>query len=376
MLNKKAKISLSVALIWVSLIVVGGLVVLSFIPQQSVVTKETKEAGIIADQSVSCPTNFAWTGTVTVQNTANTTGAQTFDTTMNFYEISADGSEDTLSFDSYNKFAKQITDTTAGSVSLDCGKRYAVKILSVNGAGGDQSRIRSIVGNPSGVKDTKVNDNGVLTFTATGSQGSFTAGSHQKGNFETRVKDIVNDGFVSFVGGNTTGIWNSTDGVNWTSTVQTEKGIAVGVGGEYHIILYMRSTNADRNANDYGTYVLAEATTSTFNTPVAKIDGVTAADIKDSGLNPDEVKAYSAYEYVYLIPKTKNMLSNNEVAFDYQIFASGGQNPNGNPLDLDLATIGSYTSVTDANLLKIGAVDDSSSRADVYTRFDNTLAVE
>src|SRR3990167_6388509 len=164
---------------WIAIIiavVVFGGIGFSMIPQT-----QTGGDGVV-ETSVSCPSDQTWTGTVSVQNLLNDTGSETFDTSMYFYEIKADGSEDALSYNEIGKegFATSITDTTSGSVTLSCGKRYATKILSVSGAAGDPSLVRSII-SKSGVADAKVNDDGVLVFSPRDNSGALTLGVHQIG---------------------------------------------------------------------------------------------------------------------------------------------------------------------------------------------------
>ena len=359
---------------WIAIIiavVVFGAIGFSMIPQT-----QTGGDGVV-ETSVSCPSDQTWTGTVSVQNLLNDTGAETFDTTMNFYTIKADGSQDELSYNEIGAggFSTSITDTTSGSATLSCGKRYAVKILSTSGAGGDPSLVRSIV-SQSSVADAKVNADGVFVFTARDNSGAFTLGVHQVGNIAARVFDFVEGAdYIYCQDCATKTEWNATDAANWTSTTNNLTSVTVGSGGEYHVRLETRAVVNDQNVNDRGIYVLVNANTGTWGSPIVKINGVNAVDIIDSGLNPDETKAYSAYEYAYLIGRNTPLTNKEHVDVDMDIFALGGQNPAGNTLDIDLSPIGSYASVSDANNLKVGSVDDSSSRTQVYTLQDETFAV-
>ena len=376
--NKKGAIPV---LGWLAIIVVlliAGGIGFAMIPQEQVVPTGTTEAEVLqtaelVDQAVlkTCPSDNAWSGTFTTQNKANTTGSQTFDETANFYEVKVDGSEDALGYDAYNRFSTPITDTTSGAVTLTCAKRYAVKTLSVSGAGGDPSRFRELIGTPSGVKNAKVNDAGVLIFTAVGDRGAITAGAWQTSLIENRVYDFINVGYIDHNSSGEPGTingWNATTLGNWSKVGNNTLGTDVGSGGEYHIRLEIRSAEQQRDVNDNGVYALVEASTSTFDSPTVKIDNVVVSDVKDTGLNPDEVKAYATYEYAYLISPDKKMRKNTQVDLDFDIFASGGQNPDGaTDLKIDLASRGSFASVSDGNLYKSGSVDDSSSRVAIHT---------
>jgi len=341
------------------LIVIGAIVVIMFligtIPQKERPIGDGTGDGVV-DLSA-CPSDLTWSGSVDVQNIFNTSGAETYDTTAYFYKA---GTED---------LKTSITDTTAGAVTLTCGKSYDVKVLSVSGAAGDQSRIRTS-------SHGTVSDEGVVTFMATGDGERLTFGMHQQGVIEMRVFDLINDGFVFANGEASATAYISTDGANWTNTNTDDAPTVVGTAGEWHQKLFVRATVTDQNVNDLGTYVLIDASTTVWDTPTVRIDGAIATDIISTGLNPDEVKAYSTYEYAYLIDKSNNIVNNKEIIVDVSIFALAGTDPTeADDIAIDHATIGRYSSITGANVLKVGSVDDSSLRTSVYALHDADFAV-
>ncbi|MEK6883066.1 MAG: hypothetical protein AABY22_25805, partial [Nanoarchaeota archaeon] len=92
------------------------------------ITTTTPTVGAVC--SSACPTSLAWSGTVNVQNALNSTGAETFDTSMYFYDASG-------------ALTTSITDTSSGSVTLSCGNTYTAKVISVSGNSGDSSNLKS-----------------------------------------------------------------------------------------------------------------------------------------------------------------------------------------------------------------------------------------
>lgn len=325
--------------------------------------------------AVECPTDKAWSGTVTMQNILNTSGAETFDTTMYLYEINADGSQDEAAYNAYDKYVTTITDTTSGSLTATCGKRYAAKVLSVSGAAGDQAAIKSVLSS-SGTQNAKINSQGLLVFTATSDSGQLQLGSYQQGNPQIRVFDIENNGYMFSNGSASATAWNATDGVNFAGVTNAGTNTSVGSGGSFNIRFEVQSQNTDETFNDQGLYVLVDAASNRWATPIMKLDGSVLSDIKTGGLNPDEVKAYTGYEYVYLVPKDKalGMVNPNKYSLEMAISALAGIDPvNSDTLQVDLAPVGSYASVSNSNFLKIGSVKDDSSQTVVHTLWDTNF---
>ena len=316
---------------------------------------------------IQCPSDLTWAGTMTVQNVLNTTGAQTYDNTMNIYSVNGDGSLN---------YVTQITDTTAGAVSLTCGVPYAAKILSVNSkeVAGDSSRLRRVISS-SGAANVRVDDMGVLYFTPTGAMGAITVGSENHGHLEVRAFNVLQNAYMYKVDSADSGTtYTSLDGVRFTNASEAAV-TTVGLGGEFHVKLYARTNHSDLDFNDLGVYFLVDAATDTWKEPTIKFDGATATRV-DGSFNADESIAYSNYEYAYLISKDRHLLNNNQIEIDIQFFALAGQNPAGaHNISTDFAAIGRYASTADSTDLKVGSVDDSSSRTSVYTLFDVEWAI-
>jgi len=333
-------------LVGVGVLVVAVILFMAFGTQQA----QTGDGTTTDTPLAACPSDLTWSGTVDVQNTINEGSAETYDTTAYFYVSGTD------------VLKTSISDTTAGAVSLTCGQVYDVKVLSTSGAAGDGGYIYSTT-------HGTANDDGSVTFTATSTNaGRITLGMNQHGVPEIQVFDASTAAFVN-EGAGTTG-YKATDGVNWTSSTNNTQPKIVGSGGEIDYVISLRSTVSDENLNDFGIYVLIEAPTNIWDVPVVKADGVTLEDVKGT-LNPDEAKAYSNYEYVYLIPQGSEVSLNDKVTIGFNIFALSGQNPGtSDDIEMDFAMRGTYTSIDNANILKVGAVDDTTSQAQVYGLHD------
>lgn len=309
-----------------------------------------------------CPSDLGFSGTVTVQNLLNVSSAETYDNTMYFYEVQDDGTV---------LYKTSISDTTAGSVTLTCGKTYIGKILSTDGASGDNSIVQSAT--MSGGKVVNIDD-GYVKFTVLSDSGELKLYTHQRGNPQVRVKDIETDAFMYENSGAIASLYNATDAANFSSSVN-QTAYAVGTGGSHNVRIEMQTQSDDLAFNDRDTLFLIDESASVWDVPVVKLDGSTLTNVKSS-LNTDEARAFADYEYVYLIPKEKTFLKPDKIVLEVYSTALGGQNPGvtDDPI-FQWAPRGTYTSVTDSNLLKVGAVKDDSSLTAVYTMWTMNFGV-
>lgn len=338
--------------VWViGIVFVAAILWFSFGPEQSQAGNNVIDT---EDGSTTCSSDLTWSGTVDVQNLANTSGAETFDTTMYFYLAGT------------NTLKTSITDTTAGSLSLTCGEKYDIRVLSTSGAAGDSGKIKS-------VSEGTVSSDGVATFTAKGTGNRITVGMNQHGVPEIQVFDEINNAYMMDASGGTT--YNATDPTQWNGTAYSNT-IAVGAGGELDLSINLRSTVFDEDFNDYGILVLVDAGTSVWDTPSVSASGIgQLSDIKGS-LNPDEAKAYSGYEYVFLIPDNTEVSLNKKITLRYNQFALGGVNPTAaDNISIDYSVRGTSLSSVTSNLLVVGAVQDNTAQTQVYGLHDNTFSI-
>ena len=322
--------------------------------EQTTIGEEVTTEGTTV--STQCPSDYGFSGTVTVQNDLNTTGAETFDTTMYFYTIDANGNE---------VFEKSSTDTTSGTLTLSCGSTYVARVLSVDGAAGDSSVINSA--SMSGATSLGAVKDGGWKFVVTKASGALTFKVHQHGLIQLRAFDIENNNYLYNVTADTATEWTDDTSANFTSITANNTATAVGTSGSYNVRLEIQTQNADESFNDQGVYILVDASSAVWAVPTLKVSGSTLTNIKGS-LPADEAVAYADYEYVY--KTSSNFINPDKISVEYLSTAVSGVNPTGaNAPVIALAPIGSYTSVSDSNLLKFGSVKDDSSKTAVYTLY-------
>lgn len=310
-----------------------------------------------------CPDDQDWSGTINVRNSLNDTGSETYDTTMRFY-TSPDSGDTTPQ--------SSTTDTTDGAVTLTCGQTYVAKILSTSGAAGDASRILA------GQKYT-LNSDGTATFTANGARDSITFVSAQHGLPEFRAKDLISDGYMhddQDQGGSATD-YETVDGTLFFGTTNRTC-ITIDAGGELAWVEEIRANVDDQFINDLGMYVLYDFANTIFDETSLQVtgDSVTLTDAETADLlTTDEAIAYTDYEKIYYY-NAEMLTKSNKLDVATSLFALGGQNPTGaHNVSMDYAPIGRYGSTADSTILKVGAVDDSTSRSDVHTRTDTVVCV-
>jgi hypothetical protein len=298
-----------------------------------------------------CPDDGDTTmGDFSVFNAENKTGTESFDLTYRF--IGEDGS-----------IVSGTDSTDPTDFTLNCGSCFTVKAISASGADGDSARF---VGVRQG--NAELLGDGTVKYCPIRSNEVLHLEGEMHGALEARAKDVILDGFM-YDGNDATATDYETDGVSFNTTSAGSANTAVGSGGEYHVKLYYRPT---LEANVYGDvdgyYILVEASTTVWDKPTVKVNGISLSDVKEQ-LNPDEQKAYNAYEWVYKVSDT--ISRNAEHEMDLQIFALSGVDPS-TDIETDFASIGAYASSSDTNNIKVGAVDDSSSQTQIHTLEDVT----
>lgn len=362
-LNKGGKTNFLLTLALIAIIAVAGVFLYNQfggkglgVTQQTAITGErvpSQQEPSSIQCSSACPDTGAWTGTVTIQNKWNSTDVESFDTTSYFYVT--DPKTGAL-----QSLEASVTDTSAGAVTLTCGRQYTMKTASTSGAAGDGSFLHS--------SDLGKSDgNGNIVFDACGRAQTFTVKGEQHGLWEARAYDIVNDGYLLNQSNHSGLIYHQGAVLNFTSTTSNTTGTAVGAGGEVHARIEIRATAEDENLNDRGIYILVDAAANRWNKPTIMLDGSSLAEVKAS-LSEDEKVAYANYEYVFKVPQTRDITRTHEAKVDFSMFALTGTNPTAadQPL-VDFAPIGQSLSTKDNNVLKVGSVRDDTARTNIHT---------
>ncbi|RKX65142.1 MAG: hypothetical protein DRP42_05240, partial [Tenericutes bacterium] len=126
---------------------------------------------------------------------------------------------------------------------------------------------------------------------------------------------------------------------------------------------------------DRGVLVLIEAPSTTWATPTVYANGNRLTDIKSTGLNSNEVKAYADYEYVFLIPESlawKDAGDGVDVRVVMEL-AAGVSSATADP-EVDFAVRGSVLSIDGVNVITGGTKDDSATTT-IYAVYDMTVDV-
>ena len=378
--NKKGAGGMLMVAMVITMLVVAGAVVYSITKQPVVQTQfptEDKPGENLAASSIvaGCPDNRQSSIVVDVQNDQNTTGVETFDSTLELYDGAVT--------DPDSAPLEQLTDTSAGAATLTCGKRYMGKILSTSGASGDSGVIISASG--SGLVDISVRDKkDAFFFTPTGESGKLVVKSQQHATQRVRVKDITQNAYMVDNEDATATDYETTDGIQFLSTTVGTNATAKAAGDTLSLRFEVQSVQTDTNLFDNGgMYILIDGTSSVWDvekpSASASLEGTPLTLIKDpTDLTAAEKIAYTDYEIIYKVPYEvgKEITSNKDLFFDFELSALAGQDPaTANNISVDFAPIGNFASISAPNILKIGAVDDTTARTDLHTRFDTLISI-
>lgn len=221
------------------LAVFGALVAYSVVgPQLFQVEKPSKPTTTPSEPSMvaTCPDTKQTTVSITLRNAEDETQADTFDATGYIYEVDENGKEN---------YITSITDTTAGTVTLDCGKTFILRLVSADGNKGDNSRIWAV---ESGKGAEILSDTGAVKFTTTGASYTLRVVGSRHGVLEFRAKDRINDAFMYDSSDASNTDWE-LDGVTFTSTTDNSTATAVGTGGRFEVTLYYRTNETTTQFN-------------------------------------------------------------------------------------------------------------------------------
>lgn len=295
-----------------------------------------------------CPTDGDTSVTLNVYNVLNTSGSENYD--VGYYVL-----------DASNNIVTSGSDTTSpSSFTVNCGQNYKLAVVASNSDGGDGSQIKST--------NIGTLTNGMVSFAADRANMNFNLEMSQHGLLQFKLYDNTNARFAYDTGD----IENSAfelDGVTFTNG-DNSTAFALGAGGYLDTVLKVQGNGVDTDFQDAYVLIAVEAPVTEYDQPSVKFNGVTLSDIKGTGLNADEVKALSGYEYVYKI--TAPMQDDiSDVAF--YIKATGAANPSSD-VEVDFYAAGNYKA-TAAQTIKTGAVQDDSSKTVVFTVQDVTIDV-
>jgi hypothetical protein len=318
----------------------------------------TQQAQALSD----CGSTKQTTVTFNLKNALNTTGNDLFDMTGYLYKVNADKTETNVA---------TISDTTGGTETLDCGATYRFKPVT------DGSTVNSRI-TGTFTSNAKVDADGSVVFTTTAPTLTVGMLGSKHALVQVRAYDEEARGFVY---NDASGANNQFSGNNvvFTSTIDNATKTSVVAGASLRETYEIRNVDTISDYNDFGAYVLIGSTVAnTFGNYWDKVlsvkfDGVDLVDAKATGgLNANEQKAYSGYDYVFLIPAGKLMDSKTHTLY-FEISKSSGATGD-NTVAVNLDPRGSYLSV-DGYSVKTAGAKDTATNALVYPLFSTSIQV-
>ena len=253
---------------------------------------------IVQLQDDGCPTTKLTSLIPNVYNKLNET-ADNFDVTMRMYDATS------------QSFVATFTDTTNPSgTNVPCGRDYEWRILSVDGAMGDNSIISGV--SVDGGVATVINDNvrgSAVQFKSAGGQQTFNIDGQRAGVLEFRSNDnILND--LDFSGDDASASDFELTAANFTGPSSNTSYTSVSAGQYLDKTLEFESATNTAWVNfiDQGGYACIDRSTTTWKQPSSvtlEHNGIitTLTDVKDQGkLTSGENEVFSDFEDCYLIP--------------------------------------------------------------------------
>lgn len=334
-----------------------GVITLPFGTTQQAEIQEQVEEAIQSTPALNCPDTKVTTTYITLKNEEDDTKDDTFDAVGYYYRV-VDGKEE---------YAGTVSDTTSGSVSLDCGKTYRLRLVASNANEGDNSIITRVI---SGAGAKLVDGGKAVEFVPRDSSYTLKIGGERHGVLQFKLYDNVNAGWVrdNSAADNAGTEWED-DGITFKTTSSNSTANAVGVGDELDFALHFRASQANTSFDDFGFYVLVEggasAATVWAEPSTVEINGRPLTKVTLEGA---ESKQFSGYEYVYKVTDVDVTDADNALRFVWK--PNSGQNPTAD-IEIDFASIGGYLSV-DGSTVGYAAAKDDTSATVVYTVQDTT----
>lgn len=235
--------------------------------------------------------------TYTLVNDEDTTQTDTMDSTYLVNKLNADNTETLVSIG---------TDSTSGTVSVNCPGTYRIRTVHGTGTGGANTRLDSvIVGNgasisPDGKYVQFAVDTASYRLDVYGSRYSplcFRIKNTDNNNYHTTQLDVDNKTDVCYLTGNV-----------FTSNSNLGQNVTVGTGGSTNFNVEYKVNGTNGTFSDLGYYILVDANTNRWKEPTALVSGVTEIlNIKGdtaAGWTSFENIQFSADEYAYRIDTT------------------------------------------------------------------------
>jgi len=297
---------------------------------------------VVDSSQLLCDANNQANLTITVRNEANDQSSETYDMDATVFQRAKGSNSD-------ESYFSAITDTTAGTLIIDCGYEYVIKGVSADGNKGNSSRFYDVVSGNAEIVD------GELVFYANKASLNIVINSRQHAVLEMRMFDNINDAYMYDSGDNTNKAWE-LDGITYTST--TDNATAYTEADGIDFTLEARANESDTDFNDFGTYILLDKfDTNIWETPSVSVDGSSVSDITDQ-LTSSEKRGLNAYDYIYGFDKpVLDGQDGIDVRVTSELLAGASASED---LEIDLASKGAYSSIDGISVLRGSNKDDTS----------------
>jgi hypothetical protein len=355
-MNKKGKVSQTVVISGIFAVVLL-LVVAMFTVGGGFNISESKTGGT-GGTGASCPDSLTTAGTVTVYNKFNTSAVETRDQTLRIYELS-NGNE---------VYKTQITDTTAGAVTLDCGKTYRARLLSSN-ADGEGAKIVSVSGG-------EVGSNGeYVEFSTSGATATLDIYSKSLAGVKARAYDNNEQAYVYDASDATNNDYETT-GATFKSVTDNATATAVGTGDNVDFTFHLLSNAQYADVVDFGAYILVDAPVTDYDVDAATVS-FNGKSLTAETLSGKEATAYNDYEKVYKISATdaKELIANSGTPSELRLNINALADVDANDdIVIAIAPIGSVQE-TNGLGMRYSSVTDASSPSAIYTLQSYTIDI-
>jgi len=303
-----------------------------------------------------------------IKNDLNTSSAEWYVVTTYLYKQAGTGYEYVGSKDTND------TGLYATYTNVPCGVKYALYVLSADGAAGDNNYVNKL-DSPDSTSAPVTVDKGVVYIDMSEENAYVTMHSTQHATLEFRAKDLVEDGMMYDTSDSSATDWETT-GVVFTSMTNNATNMTISAnGGTFKVQLQVRAIQSDTQyaADGLGSVlVLVNADTDTWPSDSIKIDEAQniGKAVSQFGLTKAEADKWSAQEYAF----QSSALIQNDPWTTYTI---SGKTKDGVstwkcPV-ITFASRGNYLGTTNGDVMLHSAARDDSSQTSVYSTQSVTL---
>lgn len=286
-----------------------------------------------------------------IHNIENTSGVETYDAEVTF--LGAESGKITG------------TDSTDGEYdNIVCGETYELIVESADGASGDNSKIVEIL---AADDDAVLTAEGTVLFTPNKPAYELRVGIPQHATLEFKMYDNDNARYAYDTGDAENSNYEG-DGVVFTNGDNTSGWTLAADGDFVDMTMNIRAVQTDTEFCDMGCLVAVEAPVTEYDEPQIIFGGKQLVDISGTGLNANERKQLSDYEYVYEIDAEMTRTIS-QLGFYIEANADASTD-----VQIDFLARGKVDSINGVDIIT-GSAQDNSAATTVYAVMDTSLTI-